>query len=522
MKRNYIHIIYSLLCTLLLSACIKNDIPYPRIKAQILGISADGQIGTAAIDNDKRMVTMELSDTVDLRRVHIETLDLTEGAVSDLPSDSIIDLSKSYTLTLSIYQDYTWTINATQNIERSFRVEGQIGAPVFDAHNHRAIAYVNKDIDLANIKITELVLGPQGITSYSPEKEKLTDFSLGYQKVIIVYHGIMEEWTLYIVPSESEISTDGVDAWTNVAWLHGSGKEDAENGFEIKEATAGTWEKVPDEYVTHDKGSFTARMIHLKANTTYVCRAVSGDLTGNEITFTTGSAAELPNGSFDDWNKVGKVWNPWAEGSENFWDTGNKGATTLGDSNTQPTDDTWSGTGQAAKLATKFVGIGSIGKLAAGNMYTGNYLRTEGTNGVLNFGKQFTQRPTRLKGYFKYTSVEINKSNDEMKYLIGQPDTCQIFIALGDWSEPVEIRTKPSDRKLFDKNDPHIIAYADMYNGKSVTEYTPFTLELEYRDTDRIPTYIVVVASASKYGDYFTGGDGSVLFLDDFTLEYDY
>ena len=101
-------------------------------------------------------------------------------------------------------------------------------------------------------------------------------------------------------------------------------------------------------------------MIHLKANTTYVCRAVSGDLTGNEITFTTGSAAELPNGSFDDWNKVGKVWNPWAEGSENFWDTGNKGATTLGDSNTQPTDDTWSGTGQAAKLATKFVGIGSI------------------------------------------------------------------------------------------------------------------------------------------------------------------
>ena len=195
MKRNYIHIIYSLLCTLLLSACIKNDIPYPRIKAQILGISADGQIGTAAIDNDKRMVTMELSDTVDLRRVHIETLDLTEGAVSDLPSDSIIDLSKSYTLTLSIYQDYTWTINATQNIERSFRVEGQIGAPVFDAHNHRAIAYVNKDIDLANIKITELVLGPQGITSYSPEKEKLTDFSFGIPKShyrIPRYYGRMD------------------------------------------------------------------------------------------------------------------------------------------------------------------------------------------------------------------------------------------------------------------------------------------------------------------------------------------
>ena len=68
MKRNDIHIIYSLLCTLLLSACIKNDIPYPRIKAQILGISADGQIGTAAIDNDKRMVTMELSTSPKVTR----------------------------------------------------------------------------------------------------------------------------------------------------------------------------------------------------------------------------------------------------------------------------------------------------------------------------------------------------------------------------------------------------------------------------------------------------------------------
>ena len=508
--------------TLLLSGCIQNDIPYPRIKAQILGITAEGQIGSATIDNENRTVSIELADTVDLKQVHIKTLDITEGAISDMPADSILDLSKNYTLTLTIYQEYTWTISATQNIARSFRVEGQIGAPVFDIDNHRAIAYVNKDADLTNIKITELVLGPPEITTYTPEKEELTDFSLGYQKVIIVYHDIMQEWTLYIVPTESEISTEEVDAWTNVAWLHGSGKEDSQNGFEIKEATADSWEKVPDEYITHDKGSFTARMINLKANTTYVCRAVSGDLTGNEVTFTTGSATELPNGKFEDWNLDGKVWNPWSEGSENFWDTGNKGATTLGESNTQPTEDTWSGTGLAAKLATKFVGIGALGKLAAGNMYVGNYLRTEGTNGVLNFGKPFSERPTRLKGYFKYTSATIDKSNSELAHLIGQPDTCQIYIALGDWSEPLEIRTKPSDRKVFDKNDPHVIAYAELSSGESVLEYTPFTLELEYRATNRIPTYIVVVASASKYGDFFTGGDGSVLFIDDFSLEYDY
>ena len=520
--RKHIISLFPLLAMLLLAGCIQNDIPYPRIKAQILAIAAKGQVGSATIDNENRTVRIELADTIDLRHVRIESLSVTEGATSTLPADSTIDLSSNYTLTLSIYQDYTWTIQATQNIARSFSVEGQIGSPVFDAYNHRAIAYVNKDADLSNIHITELVLGPAGITTYSPQIENITDFSLGFQKVVVVYHDIMEEWTLYIVPSESEVSTDGVDAWTNVAWLHGSGKEGAQNGFEIKEATADTWEKVPDEYITHDKGSFTARMIHLKANTTYVCRAVSGDLVGNEVTFTTGALAELPNGSFDYWNLAGKVWNPWPEGSENFWDTGNKGATTLGDSNTQPTDDTWSGTGQAAKLATKFVGIGSLGKLAAGNMYVGNYIRTDGSNGVLNFGKPFTQRPTRLKGYFKYTTAPINKTNSDFTSLMGQPDTCQIYIALGDWSEPVEIRTKPSDRKVFDKNDPHVIAYAEMSSGESVLEYTPFTLELEYRDTARIPSYIIVVASASKYGDYFTGGDGSVLFIDDFSLEYDY
>ena len=72
MKRNDIHIIYSLLCTLLLSACIKNDIPYPRIKAQILGISADGQIGTAAIDNDKRTERIQLLKAYDNEKnIHI-------------------------------------------------------------------------------------------------------------------------------------------------------------------------------------------------------------------------------------------------------------------------------------------------------------------------------------------------------------------------------------------------------------------------------------------------------------------
>ena len=35
------------------------------------------------------------------------------------------------------------------------------------------------------------------------------------------------------------------------------------------------------------------------------------------------------------------------------------------------------------------------------------------------------------------------------------------------------------------------------------------------------PTYILIVASASKYGDYFTGSTSSVLLLDEFELLFD-
>ena len=102
------------------------------------------------------------------------------------------------------------------------------------------------------------------------------------------------------------------------------------------------------------------------------------------------------------------------------------------------------------------------------------------------------------------------------------PDTCSVYIALGDWDSPLEIRTKPSDRQLFDKNDKHIIAYAEFNSGESVMDYTDLELTLQYRATNRVPTYIMVVCSASKYGDFFTGGAGSVLYVDEFSLEYDY
>lgn len=504
-----------------LSSCLKNDIPYPIVKLQILEFKAEGQIGNSTINNDERTVTFELADTVNMKSVKIEKIVLTKDATSSIDFNEPIDLSYNRTVILSLYQDYVWTLIPQQNILRKFVVENQVGESIIDVKNHRVIAYVSKNTDLKKIKVLELILGPTG-SVVSPPINMLQDFTL-HKKVIVTYRDVMEEWEIYVFNTESDVSTGTPDAWVNVAWLKGTGKADATNGFEYKEASATDWITVPSALIVNDGGKFSARITGLKAETEYIFRAYSDDIYAEEVSFTTQKAVQLSNGSLDNWWLNGKIWNPWAEGGTPFWDTGNKGAATLGESNTTPTDETWNGkAGKAGKLSSRFVGIAGIGKFAAGNLFVGDFIRVDGTNGVLNFGKPYDTYPTKMTCWYKYTTATIDYASSDYQHLKGQPDTCSIYVALGDWSAPVEIRTKPSDRKLFDKNDPHIIAYAEFQSGASNAEYKKLELTLDYRATNRKPTYIIVVCSASKYGDFFTGGAGATLLVDEFELKFDY
>ena len=201
----------------------------------------------------------------------------------------------------------------------------------------------------------------------------------------------------------------------------------------------------------------------------------------------------------------------------------------MGNSNSTPTDDTSTGHGKAAHLESKYIVI----KFAAGNIFTGSYLRTDGTNGILGFGRPFKAFPSKLSFDYKYNSEIINKVGDEaMRYMEGRPDSCQIYITLwhieaNEYEEyngekfPLIIRTRPSERHLFSPNDKRVVAYAQLTQGNDVNEWTSHTLELKYKDNKRVPTHIQVVASSSKYGDYFTGGVGSLLVLDNLKLHYE-
>ena len=55
-----------------------------------------------------------------------------------------------------------------------------------------------------------------------------------------------------------------------------------------------------------------------------------------------------------------------------------------------------------------------------------------------------------------------------------------------------------------------------------MSEYKQFDLKLQYNDLETKPTHVVIVASSSRYGEDFCGGPGSVLYVDQFALSFDY
>lgn len=311
-------------------------------------------------------------------------------------------------------------------------------------------------------------------------------------------------------------------------------------GFEVR--AAGTSEWLPVE------GTLSGNLLSgtaegLVNGTAYEYRAVADDFTTKAMTFMTKAYPQLPNAGFEDWSKPGKPWLVYTGDESNmFWDSGNHGSTTLSAdaSITTPDSEIKHGGQYSIKLKSAFVGVSIFGKLAAGNVFIGDYLDTDGTDGVLGWGRKFDfpARPRALKGWIRYIPTQITDAASDQSFKTKDDmDEGIVYIALltdeddpresarGDKAKngwPVVIRTKKNGRQLFDQNAPNVVAY-----GEAVfTEATPgtgmveFTIDLTDIHGSLTPSKILVVASASRYGDYFTGGRGSTMWLDDLELVY--
>lgn len=340
--------------------------------------------------------------------------------------------------------------------------------------------------------------------------------------------------------ASTQLEVQPANAWSNFAYLEGGvlsseGELDpAAMRFEYKTADAEEWQTCSATYESESQ-KYTATLTELTPATEYNYRLVyekDGNAYASDIvTFITETATTLHNGNMDTWTQSGNTWYPGsseeAGNTTCFWNTSNPGTSqgmgaiggavnpTQGVSSPVHTPD-----GKAAELKS----TQKMSVFAAASLYTGSFLGLDGMSANMEFGKPFTSRPSTLHGFYKYTPGVIDKLDrtpEGISITQGETmDQCAIFIALA--TKSFQFNNKNEEQYIDYANDPAIIAYGELPSGIATSgdNYVEFNIPLIYRDLITKPTHIIIVCSASKYGDYMTGSTSSVMYIDDLELIY--
>lgn len=335
---------------------------------------------------------------------------------------------------------------------------------------------------------------------------------------------VVRRLDITLVP-DMEVQTDPVnlsDVWARHATVsakYNTATEPAGMTFQYRRTGEEAWTEFPADGLVKDGTAFSAVLTGLEPAAEYEVRAITAAEQKDENIqkFTTEAAEQLPNFNFDSWCKDGKSWYANADmGSNYFWDSGNKGANTLSEVNPTSPEETFVVSGKAVRMESKYV----IMAFAGGNIYSGSFGAVSGLGASINFGRPYACRPAALHGWYSYAPKEINRTKAPYDNLKGTMDIGKIYVALTDWSSPFNVNTNTGT--FFDPASDAVIAYGELeISDNSNGEYKEFTINLDYRDLTRKPTHVLVVATASKYADYFTGGEGSKLYIDEFEFIFE-
>lgn len=274
---------------------------------------------------------------------------------------------------------------------------------------------------------------------------------------------------------------------------------------------------------------YTVKLTGLKENTTYEYKVYADNfIEPDSRTFTTEGYFKIPNGDMENWHTSSGILEPSSSSNpHDYWDTGNHGSSTLNVTLTSNVTDIKTSGNYGAKLRSQYVGITSfLGKFAAGNLFVGKYAKTDGTDGVIDFGREYNaSHPKSVKVMVNYRPGTVQSNSADKTHLnTGDLDEGQIYIALT--SDIITVSTKDKST-LFEvqKDSDKVLAYGEYnFTEKYGPENTLEELVIDFKYKDIAKTvrakYLVIVCSASRYGDYFTGGEGSEMYVDDFELEY--
>lgn len=236
---------------------------------------------------------------------------------------------------------------------------------------------------------------------------------------------------------------------------------------------------------------------------------------------------QLYNSGFDLWTKDGKSYECYGDGAsqeqKKVWGSANSSTASLGKNTCVPETSFLAESGEgknAVMLKTQIVNAVFVKKLAAGSIFTGQMGKVNLTklSATLKWGVPFTKRPLALEGYACYKPVNIDVVKSPYEDRKGTLDNGHVFVLLTDWDG--QFTVDPASDKYVDiDNDPAIIGYGRVVFDHTMDGYEKFTMNIDYRN-ERTPRFVVIVASSSAMGDYFTGGVGSTLYLDEFKFLY--
>lgn len=524
-----------ILMILMSVSCIKNPLSYPRLKADIITFAVEGQ-KSVSIDPEKMIVTIVLKETADIDSVKVTDYTFSESAVPSYELPELLDLREPLKISYTTYPDqtYEWVIQAEQPIERYVECDALIEAQI-DVENRTILAYFPEDQNLSDIRFTKMKLEAQGsqidstfgvisVDGVKTEIKEKMSFPINLDCVIsrkfkVINRHEVTEWVFTAMHKIIELEVTSVNAWCYSADIRAVFKGTGLPVVQYKELSSEEWISL----ATSVSGTnISASVDQLSEGTDYIARVVNGDTISEEFAFTTETPEQLPNMSFDEWyqgDPGGYTWYPNAEGG-NTWGTANSGVNMMSAVNsTRPeTNFVAKKGGTAVRMESVYV----FGKFAAGNIYTGQFgkaVLSPVPGAELDWGVPFTTRPYSLKGFYSYSPKKIDYASDKYADKLGTTDKAQILIFLTDWEKPFLVST--STETFVDlKNDSNIIALGEIITDVDTGgKYVEFECVLEYRN-DRKPKYIVAVACSSLYGDYFTGGQGSVMYADEWELIY--
>ena len=556
----YLKTAFAAAAALLAASCISNDIPYPVVELRIANVEGEG-FSVSENNVTSRVVTLTLDEATDIRNVKIDavTYDAVVHSI-ELNKAELLDqvrssqeltgtfnlLSPIYT-TLSLYQDYDWTIRAVQTIERRFSVKGQIGATEIDTENRIVRVYVPDDTDLGHIEIEELKLGPAEITTYSPSLEELSGSSFESVRFVdVTCHGVTERWMLYEETTNVKVALREADLWQNTGTVTALiSADEYASGAALEYRIKGDTEWQPMQESGYDAGILTATIAPewktetnpngltvyklvpkkgLFAGHTYEFRLlVGGSEQGAPLEYTAPAGNTIPNGDMEDasmscWTQNNKTAEFWGSGNNTF----TKGLCTQA---------SFAGGTRAKLQATSAMGV-----LASGNLFTGLFQKDLITRGVVSFGQTYAwkARPRALK--VQYFAEHIGPVDIDKKFGapigMGDQDRARIMVAIVDWNARREVGsgTEPptgtwDPQEAASTEQGKIIAYGSLFIDESSTgdRMIDTELELHFYDREAKPSglyQLVISCSTSAYGDFMTGCKSNVLYIDNFEWAY--